>query len=122
MFMLSFIFVMVHVCVVFFVQVFYIFFYLCVAVGDPVIMSQASHISMSYIVFSELRREVIFHFVDIDGIVNHHCLNFLFISYFPKCDKKVLYSNAGPDLTLILFQNDPDLTVKDLLKYTRNKV
>jgi len=24
-------------------------------------------------------REVIVHFVDIDGIVDHHCFNFLFI-------------------------------------------
>jgi hypothetical protein len=30
-------------------------------------------------VFSELRSEVIVHFVDVGGIVDHHCLNFLFI-------------------------------------------
>jgi hypothetical protein len=29
--------------------------------------------------FSELRREVVIHFVDIGGIDDHHCLNFLFI-------------------------------------------
>jgi hypothetical protein len=31
--------------------------------------------------FSELRREVIVGFVDIGGIVEHHCLNRLFIMY-----------------------------------------
>jgi hypothetical protein len=30
-------------------------------------------------VFSELRWEVIVRFDDIDGIVDHHCLSFLFI-------------------------------------------
>jgi hypothetical protein len=30
-------------------------------------------------VFSELRSEVIFRFVDIDGVLDHHCLNFLFL-------------------------------------------
>ena len=34
---------------------------------------------MVLFVFSELRWEVIVHFVDIDGIIDHHCLNFLFI-------------------------------------------
>ena len=29
--------------------------------------------------FSDLRLEVIVRFVDIGGIVDHHCLNFLFI-------------------------------------------
>ena len=38
---------------------------------------------MVFFVFSELRWEVILHFVDIVGIVNHHCLNFLFIKSFP---------------------------------------
>jgi hypothetical protein len=28
---------------------------------------------------NDLRSEVIVHFVDICGIVDHHCLNFLFI-------------------------------------------
>ena len=32
-----------------------------------------------FFVFSELRLEVIVHFVDIVGILDHHCLNFLFI-------------------------------------------
>jgi len=41
---------------------------------------------MSYVVvfllmFSELRCEVIVRFVDIDGIVDHHCFNFLFIIF-----------------------------------------
>jgi len=31
-------------------------------------------------VLSELRSEVIVHFVDISGIVDHYCLNFLFIT------------------------------------------
>ena len=31
-------------------------------------------------VFRELRYEVIVYFVNIDGIVNHHYLNFLFIT------------------------------------------
>ena len=39
---------------------------------------------MVFFVFSELRWEVILHFVDIVGIVNHHCLNFLFIKFFPS--------------------------------------
>ena len=30
---------------------------------------------------SGLRWEVAVHFVDIDGIIDHHCLNFLFINY-----------------------------------------
>jgi hypothetical protein len=30
-------------------------------------------------VFSWLKRKVIVHFVDIGGIVAHHCLNFLFM-------------------------------------------
>ena len=38
---------------------------------------------MVFLVFSELRWEVIVHFVDIVGIVNHHCLNYLFIKSFP---------------------------------------
>ena len=32
-----------------------------------------------FLMFSELRWKVIVHFVDIDGIYYHHCLNFLFI-------------------------------------------
>jgi hypothetical protein len=38
---------------------------------------------MVFFVFSELRWVVIVHFVDIVGIVNHHCLNFIFIKSFP---------------------------------------
>jgi hypothetical protein len=37
---------------------------------------------MDFLLFSELRWEVIVHFVDIVGIVNHHCLNYLFIKSF----------------------------------------
>jgi len=32
------------------------------------------------LLFSEFRKEMIVRFVDIGGIVAHHCLNFLFIS------------------------------------------
>ena len=43
---------------------------------------------MSYVVvffmFSVLRSEVIIRFVDISGIVDHHCLNFLFIKHLQK--------------------------------------
>jgi hypothetical protein len=38
---------------------------------------------MVFLVFSELRWDVIVHFFDIVGIVNHHCLNYLFIKSFP---------------------------------------
>jgi hypothetical protein len=31
----------------------------------------------------QLRLDVIVHFVDIVGIVSHHCLNYLFIKSFP---------------------------------------
>ena len=37
------------------------------------------YMSWYFSVFNELRREVFVRFVDIGGIVNHHCLNFLFI-------------------------------------------
>jgi hypothetical protein len=33
----------------------------------------------TFIMFNGLRREVVFCFVDIGGIVDHHCLNFLFM-------------------------------------------
>ena len=38
---------------------------------------------MVFLVFSVIRLDVIVHFVDIVGIVNHHCLNYLFIKSFP---------------------------------------
>ena len=31
-----------------------------------------------YSVFIELRSEMIIHFIDTDGVADHHCLNFLF--------------------------------------------
>ena len=37
------------------------------------------HMSWSLFVFSKLRLDVIISFVDTVGIVDHHCLNFLFI-------------------------------------------
>ena len=33
------------------------------------------------LVCNDLRREVIVRFVDIGGIVDHHCLNFVFITF-----------------------------------------
>jgi hypothetical protein len=45
----------------------------------------------SYFVFSELRWQVIVCFIDIDGIVDHHCLNFLIL---PLCTHyKILTEN-----------------------------
>ena len=38
-----------------------------------------SYMSWSFLEFIGLRWEVIVHFVDIGGIVYHHCLDFLFI-------------------------------------------
>ena len=37
---------------------------------------------MAFFVFCELRLELIVYFVDIGGIVDHHCLSFLFINPF----------------------------------------
>jgi hypothetical protein len=34
-----------------------------------------------FFMFNILRQEVVVRFVDIDGIVDHHCLNFLFIIF-----------------------------------------
>jgi len=46
---------------------------------------QGSGYPTSYVVifylFNDLRWEVIVRFVDNGGIVDHHCLNFLFIMY-----------------------------------------
>jgi hypothetical protein len=36
---------------------------------------------MALFVFDDLRYEVGVHFADIDRIVDHHCLRFLFIKY-----------------------------------------
>ena len=36
----------------------------------------------SVFVFNDLRRDVIVRFADIDGIVDNHCLNFLFIMMY----------------------------------------
>ena len=40
------------------------------------------HMPWSFFVFRELRWEVIVRFVDIGGLVDHHCLNFLFITFY----------------------------------------
>ena len=42
-------------------------------------LTSISNIIPLFSVFSELRSEVIFRFVDIDGVLDHHCLNFLFL-------------------------------------------
>jgi len=34
---------------------------------------------MVFVMFNELRLEVIVHFIDIGGLVDNYCLNFLFI-------------------------------------------
>jgi hypothetical protein len=34
---------------------------------------------MEYFVFNGLRWEAVVYFVDIGGIVAHHCINFLFV-------------------------------------------
>jgi len=43
-----------------------------------------SYVMVHFFVFSELRLELIVCFVDIGGIVDHHCLHFLIIK-FEKC-------------------------------------
>jgi len=71
----------------------------CTAIGDPVIrgvgfkpttslcLSQA-RILISIIIrcglfmFNNLTCDVIVRFVNIGGILDHHCLNFLFIHYY----------------------------------------
>jgi hypothetical protein len=49
---------------------------------------------MSYFVvltlFNDLRLEVIVHFVDIDGIADHHCLDF-FSGFFVVMISKILH-------------------------------
>ena len=42
-----------------------------------------------FFMFNELRWDVIVHFVDIGGIVHHHCLNFLFIESLLKPHNKI---------------------------------
>jgi hypothetical protein len=39
------------------------------------------HLPWSFLVFNNLWREIIVYIVDNGGIIDHHCLNFLFISY-----------------------------------------
>jgi hypothetical protein len=43
------------------------------------LQASISNITPLFSVFSELRSEVIFRFVDIDAVLDHHCLNFLFL-------------------------------------------
>ena len=59
--------------------------------------------SMSYVVvffcvcvcvFSEFRWEVIVHFVDFGGIVDHHCINFLFIQLVNVCRRDVIMASV----------------------------
>jgi hypothetical protein len=49
--------------------------------------------SWSFIVFSELMGEAIVRFVDIGGIVDYHCLNFLFKNMITIKISLNLYSN-----------------------------
>ena len=82
----------------------FIYIYICIAIGDPVIKREwlrshfnpatflvsvpsqdldfQHHMSCLFLVFSERRWKVFVCFVDIGGIVDHHCLNFLFIIFF----------------------------------------
>ena len=39
-----------------------------------------SHVMFFFFMFNDLRQEAIVRFVDIGGIVSHHCLNFVFIN------------------------------------------
>jgi hypothetical protein len=44
-------------------------------------ISNTIYMSWPFFVFDDLRYEVGVHFADIDRIVDHHCLRFLFIKY-----------------------------------------
>jgi len=46
---------------------------------------------------NSLRREIVNHFVDIGRIVEHHCLNFLFINYVTvgECYMKSSFQRLG---------------------------
>jgi len=46
---------------------------------------------MSWSVLCSVRWEVIVHFVDIGGIVDHHCLNLLFINYYNLHKEHFIY-------------------------------
>jgi hypothetical protein len=50
-----------------------------------------SYMLWCFFVFSELRWEVIVYFVDIGGIVDHHWLNFLFITIFSLLVSNVMW-------------------------------
>jgi hypothetical protein len=50
------------------------------------------HHCSSSCLFSKLRWEVIVYFVDTSGIVDHHCLNFLFIIYVLWIDNPLMES------------------------------
>jgi hypothetical protein len=43
------------------------------------ILGKKNFLNNGLYAFNDLRREVVVCFVEIDGIVDHHCLNFLFI-------------------------------------------
>jgi hypothetical protein len=71
-----------------------------------------------FFVISELRQKVIIHFLDIGGIVDHHCWNFLFIQHCIFVKEKLinLYINIFILQHHVLFYNKlhKDLTVKYL--------
>jgi hypothetical protein len=47
------------------------------------ILWQTSYVVV-FFVFNEFRSEVVVHFAHISGIVDHHCINFLFIAVMKK--------------------------------------
>jgi len=108
MFMLSFIFVIVHLYVVLLslcksVQFLLLFVCICIVVVDPIIRGRIGipftgltlsqfyacpkpwpgflkpHV-LVFFMFNGLRQEVVVRFIDIGVIVDHHCLNFLVIT------------------------------------------
>ena len=47
---------------------------------DPINLDFSQRPSGVYSMFNDLRWEIIICFVDIGGVVDHHCLNILFIA------------------------------------------
>ena len=60
----------------------------------------------SLFVFSELRWEVIVHFVHICGIDDHYCLNFIFISYFLRITSGYFFGNNKLPLEIQLSRRE----------------
>jgi len=94
------------------VQFFWSFVYICITIGDQLSRGEGwdpinrfnnttffcpskagmwiSNIMVVYYVFREWRWEVIVLFVDISGIVDQHCLNFIIITCNFKGDKHLV--------------------------------